>query len=566
MNLRQVLQAYIDHRYEVVRRRTEYELAKALARAHLLEGLLIAVDNVDEVVRIIRSSRTREDAAHALMARFELSERQTNAILDMRLHQLTGLAMEELQREYDELMEKITHYRELLASRELILGVIKDELIEVRERHADPRRTTILPSEKELNIEDLIARDICVITISDSDYVKRVPLDVYETQGRGGVGVRGMRTKDEDYVRHLVTACTHDYILFFTSHGRMHWLKAYEIPEGSRTGRGKALVNLVDLEPEECVRAILAVDRVDVEGLFVVMATRLGVVKKTPLRAFRHLRRKGIKAIVLDEGDGLIEAHLTDGRQELLLSSLHGKACRFSENDVRPMGRTSRGVRGMELRDGSGGFVSEVIAMSVVNPEADLLVITQKGMGKKTHLGTGVAEQDRAIKGGYRLTRRGSKGVTSIKLRGDDRVVAALQVNEKDEILISSTVGQMVRIQTDEIAPKGRNSFGVRVMRLREGDEIAGVSLIEELEELEVETGTGDEAEEGVVLAGVPRVRPPDDEDEDEDEDGLDAPDRDEDEDEDELDTPDENENENENENEDELDDEPEEENDEDEL
>jgi DNA gyrase subunit A len=483
MNLRQILQAYIDHRLEVVTRRARYDLGKAEDRAHILEGLLIAVNNIDEVVAIIRESRTREEAARRLTERFSLADKQTAAILEMRLHQLTGLATEQLQTEYDELQQKIAYLKDLLANRPKRMQVVRSELIEVREKYADERRTQILPSEKELNIEDLIERGICVITVSASGYVKRVPIDTYRIQNRGGVGVIGMQMKDEDYVEHLMTACTHDYVLFFTNRGRMHWLKAYEIPEGQRVGRGKALVNLIQCEEGELVRAMITVDEVDNPDRYVIMATANGVVKKTPLANFRHLRRKGIIAIALDDNDDLIDAKLTDGEQQILLSSENGMACRFREEDCRPMGRTAHGVRGMELRDKNGTIAKHIVSMTVVDPEADLLVVTANGMGKRTRLGTGSAELDKDIVGGYRLTRRGSKGVISIRLKEEDKVVAALQVGEGDEMLMSSVNGQLVRISVDDIRAIGRNSQGVRIMRLRAGDEISSVSKILEIDE-----------------------------------------------------------------------------------
>jgi len=409
--------AYIDHRLEVITRRTLFELEKAEARAHILEGLLIAVDNIDEVVEIIRKSRTREEAANALMTRFSLSERQTAAILDMRLHQLTGLAMEAIQTEYDELMQRIAYYKELLASREMRMGVVREELLEVKNKYAEPRRTQIMPSDKELNIEDLIERGICVVTISATGYIKRVPIDTYRTQGRGGKGVIGMQTKDEDYVEHLMTMCTHDYLLFFTNQGRMHWLKGYEIPEAPRQSRGKAMVNLINLEPGEVVRAMIAVDEVDVEDRYVIMATANGTVKKTALNKFKNLRRKGIIAIALDADDDLIEAKLTDGEQEILLSAENGMACRFSERDCRTMGRKTHGVRGMELRDASKTkLVTKIVAMNVLDAEAQLLVITAKGMGMRTRVGTGRPREDGKGSDGYRLTRRGGKGIISIRL------------------------------------------------------------------------------------------------------------------------------------------------------
>jgi DNA gyrase subunit A len=509
MNLRQILQAYIDHRLEVVTRRAQFDLRKAEDRAHILEGLLIAVNNIDEVVKIIRESRTRDEAGQALQDRFELSDRQTSAILEMRLHQLTGLAMETLQAEYDELVKHIAYLKELLASRQLRMDVVKTELLEIRDKYADERRTKILPSEKEINIEDLIERNICVITLSDSGYIKRVPVDTYRTQNRGGVGVIGMQTKEEDHVKHLLTACTHDYIFFFTNHGRMHWLKVYEIPESGRVGKGKAMVNLIEFEQDEIVQAMITVDEVDVPDRYIVMATANGVVKKTALEKFKHLRRKGIISIRLDEGDELIDAQLTDGNQQILLSSRAGMACRFLETDVREMGRATQGVRGMELRDAKKEkLITNIVAMTIVDPQADLLVVTEKGMGKRTNIGTGNAEQDKDIIGGYRLTRRGGKGIISIKLREDDTVIAALQVTEGDELLMTSVNGQMVRISVDDIRSIGRNSQGVRIMRLREGDRISSVSLIAEMDEPEEDNPEAEASteEEQAITPATPPV------------------------------------------------------------
>ena len=494
MNLRQLLQAYIDHRLEVVTRRTRFELDRAEARAHILAGLLVAVRNIDEVVDIVKKSRTREEAASALMERFELSDKQTSAILDMRLHQLTGLAMEELQTEYDGLLQQIAHYKELLASRELRMNVVKEELLEVREKYADERRTEIRRGERELGIEDLIAQSVWVVTMSATGYIKRVAENTYRTQHRGGVGVKGMQTKEEDWVEHLITACTHDYVLFFTNRGRMHWLKTYEIPEGARVGRGRALINLIGLEEGELVRTMVAVDEVDVPDRYIIMATKNGIVKKSPLGVFRNLRHRGIRAIVLDDDD-VLGVKLTDGNQQILLSSEAGRACRFNESDTRTQGRVTRGVRGMELRDANRNLSTKIVSMAVVNPQADLLVITAKGMGKRTHLGYGTAAEDKDLIGGYRLTRRAGKGVISIRLNPGDRVIAALQVEEEEEILMSSVKGQMVRISTENVRSIGRNSKGVRVMRLREDDEIGSVSKVASLdEEDQQDTDAGTEA------------------------------------------------------------------------
>ncbi len=316
MTLKQLLQAYLDHRLEVITRRIQFELDKAEKRAHIVEGLLKAVDNIDEVIKIIRGSRSKEDAHNALAERFELSKRQTSAILEMRLSQLTGLAIEDLQAEYDELMKKIERFKELLASRELRLEIVRTELIEVRDKHGDVRRSELRAGSRDIDMEDLIPRESVTITVSNQGYIKRVPTSTYRTQNRGGKGVMGMTTKDEDFVKHLMTACSHDYVLFFTNKGRMHWIKGYNIPEGARTGKGKNIVNLLEFEPGESVRAMITVDNLDVEDRYIMMSTRNGVVKKTELKAFRHLRKKPIKAIVLDEEDDLIEAKLTEGTNE----------------------------------------------------------------------------------------------------------------------------------------------------------------------------------------------------------------------------------------------------------
>jgi len=530
LNLKQVLEAYSDHREEVIIRRTQFELNKAEERDHIVQGLMIAQANIDEVVRIIRQSPNRDQASRVLIERFDLSDRQARAILEMRLYQLTNLAVDELRAEHEELLRRIGYLRELLANRNMIMDVVKNELLEVKAKYADPRRTMIVPQESELLMEDLIAREICVVPISASGYIKRVPADSYEAQNRGGKGVRGMRTKEEDYVEMLLTCCTHDIILFFTNKGLMHWLKAYELPEGGRDSQGKALVNLLQLQQDERVRAMIPVTEVDVEGLYIVMATRNGTVKKTELRAFKSMRRKGIIAITLVEGDDLIDAQLTDGQQEILLSSAHGMACRFLETDLRPTGRGAIGVRGMNLKGSGTTPDSEIVAMSIVNPDDELLVITANGMGKRTPIGMTPqaaegADVDETVENlddngadvdengaeaetngeevvessarRYRLTRRGAKGVVSIKLRPGDRVVAALQVapDSDQEVLITSIQGQMVRLRVDDVRQTGRAAFGVIVMRLNEGDEVASATLVDELSEEEIAANQAKKAE-----------------------------------------------------------------------
>ncbi len=497
MTLPQVLQAYIDHRLEVITRRSEFELAKAEARAHILEGLLIAVDNISEVIKIIRSSQTRDEAATGLLTRFELTRKQTNAILDMRLHQLTGLARDDLQREYDELTERIAYLNSLLADKSLRMGVVKDELIEVRDKFADERRTVIVAAGTDINMEDLIQRAICAVTVSNTGYIKRLPVDLFKTQHRGGKGVIAMQTKEEDFVANLFTACTHDYILFFTSTGRMHWQKVYDIPEGQRTARGKAVVNLISLEPDEQVRAMLTVETVDADDRYLNFVTAKGVIKRTRLSLFKNLRRIGIKAINLNDDDDLIDVLMSDGTREVMIFTALGKVCRFNETQARAQGRATQGVRGIRLSSEE----DRVVAATIVEEGIDILTITAGGMGKRSNIGTGDAEQDRQQGGGYRLTKRGGKGVTSIKLKPGDKVVGALKVKPDDEIMITTTKGQMVRINADEIRTIGRSSKGVKVMDLRGKDQVTGVTPIQELKE---EEENPDNAESKEVTTDAP--------------------------------------------------------------
>ena len=532
MNLPQILQAFLDHRFEVVTRRAQFELKKAEARAHILEGLLIAVNNIDEVVKIIRESRTKEAAATALIDRFGLTRIQVNAILDMRLHQLTGLAIEDLQADYDEIMKQIAYLKELLASREMRIQLIKEELLYVKERYADKRRTEITYDDGDLDIADLIPRHSCVITVSDTGYIKRVPADTYQTQHRGGVGIVGMKTKDEDHVAHLFNADSHDIIFFFTDKGFMYWLNVYDIPEGVRTGNGKAIVNLIKIEPGEQIKAMLTLNKsmFDMENMSIVMATRNGVVKKTALSQFKNLRNVGLRALIIEEGDDLIGAELASGTDEVILSTAKGMACRFVETDIRSMGRAARGVTGIRFKIEDDYIVSmEVVpgenAEAALNAapidddaelpaddaaedvaddmnedaaEADddaeteedngkpqLLVVTSGGMGKRSYVDK------------YRLTRRGAKGVKNMNLDEGETVVAALRVKEDDELLITTERGQITRIPVSEIRKVGRNSKGVRIMNLRKNDRITSVSCIVQVE---VENKPEDDGEEKFVV------------------------------------------------------------------
>ncbi|MFA6815443.1 MAG: DNA gyrase subunit A [Lentisphaeria bacterium] len=510
LNLKQVLEAYIDHREEVITRRTRFELAKAEKRDHIVQGLMIAQANINEVVEIIKQAPNRQEAANRLMERFELSELQTKAILEMRLYQLTNLAVDELKVEHDALQMEITRLKELLSSRIHIMGVVKQELIEVRDKYADARRTLIIPGEIGMDMEDMIARKICVIPLSNTGYIKRVAADVYEAQNRGGKGVRGMRTKAEDFVEKLLTCCTHDYILFFTNKGRMHWKKGYEIPECPRDSQGKALVNFLELENDERVQTMIGVPEVNDPERFVVMVTKNGIIKKTALAAFRHLRKKGIIAINLADDDALIDVALTDGNQDILLSAANGRACRFLESDIRPIGRQGAGVHGMNIRNNDKEQITEIVDMTIVQPENELLVISKNGMGKRTPIGAGEAQAIEDVdedsenensdenedgitqkkESGtkrYRRTRRGARGVISMRLRKGDKVVAALKVSpEKDqEVLLMSVQGQTVRIRVQDINVTGRAATGVIIMRLSEGDEVATATIVDELSEEE---------------------------------------------------------------------------------
>ena len=482
MNLKQLLQAYIDHRLEVITRRTRFELKKAEARAHILEGLLIAVQNIDEVVKIIRASRVKEEAAQSLISRFALSRKQVNAILEMRLHQLTGLAMEVLQQEYDELMKKIDYLRHLLSSRELLLGVVKDELIEVRDKYADARRTELTTHESDIDIADLIPRHSCVITVSGTGYIKRVAADTYKTQHKGGKGVIGMGTKDEDHLEHLFFANSHDLIFFITDKGVMHWLNVYEIAEGSRIGRGKAIINMIKVEPGETIKAMITTQRENIErdDLYLVMATKSGYIKKTSLSAFKNLRRGGIRALTIGEEDDLVGADISDGSNEIILATKKGMACRFSETQMRPIGRTARGVTGMRFKIPGDEIVSMAIVPSIQEFDSEedaasaggpqMIVITDGGMGKRSFVST------------YRKTNRGAKGVVNIRLKENESVVSALIIDDSYEILITTLKGLIVRIPAKEIRTIGRASKGVKVMRLKEGDLITGVAKIFQIE------------------------------------------------------------------------------------
>ncbi len=544
MNLPQVLQAFLDHRMDVVTRRAQFELKKAEAREHILAGLLKAVQNLDEVVNIIRSSRTRTLAAEALCARFGFTDIQVKAILDMRLHQLTGLAIEDLEKDYAEVLAQIRYLQELLASREKRIALIKSELLYVKERYGDARRTEISPEESDLNYADLIPRHSCVITVSDTGYIKRVPADTYQTHHRNGMGVIGMETKEDDQVAKLFNADSHDIIFFITNHGTMYWLNVYEIPEGARTGKGKAIINLIRIDKDEQIRAMLTVNKAMLAdpNLFLVTATKKGVVKKTHLTAFSNLRKVGLRALLIDEDDDLVSASIAErGNAEIILSTAKGMACRFMESDVRSMGRSSRGVTGIRFRVPDDYVVSmEVVPaenpvdLTSVLPEDEIVesengdnavesseeVLAEASVEDTSVAVEEAAEEDvaaeevadeddvsenledtgkpqllvvtskgmgkRSYVEKYRLTKRGAKGVLNLRMEEGETVVAAISVQHGDELMIMTERGQIARIPVDEIRIVGRASKGVRIMNLsgknKKQDRIISVSRIVQVE------------------------------------------------------------------------------------
>lgn len=463
LNLKEMLELYLDHQEVVVRRRSRFELERAEERAHILEGLRIALDQIDAIIALIRASETVEEARQGLMERFGLSEKQAQAILDMRLQRLTGLEREKIEEEYRGLLERIAELRAILADESRLLAVIRQELVEIRDKYGDARRTQIVAGEAAFDEEDLIADEECVITVTHFGYVKRQPLDTYRSQHRGGRGVAGTAVRNEDFVEHLFVTRTHHWVLFFTNRGRVYPLKAHEIPEAGRSARGTAAVNLVPLESGESITAVVTVPDFEGEEDFLVMATRRGVVKRTALREFASGRRAGLVALGLDEGDELIAVAPAREPAELLLASREGMAIRFRLEEVRPMGRTARGVTGIRLGEGD-----RLIAMAVVDPGADLLVVTENGFGKRTPV-----EQ-------FRLQGRGGMGVQAIRAtRRNGPVAGALTVREEDEVMAISSQGVLIRYPVRDVPRLGRLTQGVSLMRLGEGDALVAVARIE---------------------------------------------------------------------------------------
>lgn len=459
MNIKQFMLAWIDHRIEVIRRRTRFELAKAEARAHILEGYLKALDHLDEVVRIIRASSNRDNARAELMGRFDLSEKQANAVLDLRLYQLTGLEADKIQAEYRDLLEKIAHYKAVLASESMVKDIIRGELEELKKAHKSERKTKIVAAEGEFQMEDLIADEQVVITISNDDYIKRMPIDTFREQRRGGAGVIGLEMKKEaDILKNIYVASTHDYLLLFTNHGRCYWIKVWQIPEAGRRTKGRPLINLLeDLRENEKVAAILKVRNFD-EGGAILLATLKGVVKKTDLVEFSHPRRKGVYALNIDEGDELIAARIAKPNEQIMLFTRNGMAVRFDESLVRSIGRVGRGVRGITLKDEKE---DKVVGCEVVTPEQTILVVCENGYGKRSKVDD------------FRQTNRGGVGVRSIITSArNGNVVAALSVSDTDGVLLMSAAGQAVRIPMRDVRVMGRSTQGVRLVNVKGEDDL----------------------------------------------------------------------------------------------
>jgi len=496
LNLKDLIHHFVEHRHEVVIRRTKYELAEAEKRAHILEGLLIALDHIEEVIRLIRASNTPEEARVGLMEKFGLSDIQSRAILDMTLRRLTGLERDKIKEEYAELMKTIDYLKSILADEDLRMNIIKDELREVKEKYGDERRSKIVHSAGDMSMEDFIDDEEIVITISHDGYVKRTPLTEYRTQSRGGKGALGSSTKDTDFTEHIISATSHNYLLLFTDAGRCFWVRAYEIPEGSRVSRGRALQNIINIPKDEKVKAYIKVknlkDQEYLENNFIIMCTKKGTIKKTSLEAYSRPRANGINAININEGDQLIEANLTNGESEIVIALRSGRAIRFNESKVRPMGRTATGVRGITLAHEK----DEVIGMISVNEtSATILVVSENGYGKRTEL------ED------YRITNRGGKGVKTINVTektGD--LIAIKDVTDQDDLMIINKSSIVIRIAVSQLRVMGRATQGVKLINLKKNDQIASVAKVEHEEDIDVEenpqideiestdeTGTSDE-------------------------------------------------------------------------
>jgi len=472
LSLRQMIRHYIDHQAEVIRRRTQYDLNKAEARSHILEGLMIALDNIDEVVALIRASRTGQEARQGLMERFGLTERQAQAILDMRLQRLTGLERDKIEAEFAELQKMIAYYRAVLADEAMLMGIIKDEILEIRNKYADGRRTEISALEGEIDMLDLIEEEDMVVTMTHYGYVKRLPKTTYRAQRRGGKGVIATTTREEDFVEQMYVTSTHDPLMFFTNRGRVYQLNCYQIPEAGRTARGTAIVNLLQLAPGEKITTMLPVPAEKTDGSYLVMATRGGIIKRTELSEFMNLRKSGLIAIVLRDDDELIGVRRTEGKSDILVGTRDGMSIRFDENDMRPIGRSAMGVRSIELAEGD-----EVIDVAAVEEGAQVLSITENGYGKRTDV-----EE-------YRLQQRGGKGIKAMNLtEKTGKLAAQLLVHDEEDLLLITNDGTVIRTPVNSISVLGRNTQGVRLMRVSEDSKVVCVARAEaEPEEEEIE-------------------------------------------------------------------------------
>jgi DNA gyrase subunit A len=473
LSLKEIIDNFVSHRHDIIIRRAKFDLEQAEKRAHILEGLIIASDNIDEVIAIIRSSQNADIARERLMERFSLSDLQSRAIVEMRLRQLTGLEQDKLRAEYEEVLKLIEYLRQVLSDESLQMQIIKDELIEVRDKFGDKRRTEIIPAAGEFNPEDFYADDEMVITISHMGYIKRTPLTEFRRQNRGGTGARGGSTRDEDFIEHLYVATMHNTMLFFTRNGKCYWQKVYDLPEGTRTSKGRAIQNLINIEPDDSVRAFINVRTLDdeeyINNNFIVLCTRKGVIKKTSLEAYSRPRANGVNAITVREGDELLEARMTNGRHEIMLAVKSGRAVRFNEATVRPMGRTASGVRGIYLA-GSDDVVIGMI--TVENESSDVLVVSENGYGKRSAIAD------------YRITNRGGKGVKTINItEKTGKLIALKGVSDQYDLMIITQAGNILRIPVSSLRVMGRATQGVRLINIRENDSIASVAYVEVNEE-----------------------------------------------------------------------------------
>ncbi|HOU01136.1 MAG TPA: DNA gyrase subunit A [Bacteroidales bacterium] len=469
LNTKDLISYFVKHRHEIIIRRTKFDLDQAEKRAHILEGLIIASDNIDEVIAIIKSSQTPDEARDRLMERFSLSEIQARAIVEMRLRQLTGLEQDKLRAEYKEVMDQIEYFKKVLASADLQMKIIKDELTEIKDKYGDKRRTLIIPNAEEFIPEDFYPDDEMVITISHMGYIKRTPLTEFRRQNRGGTGAKGGTTRDEDFIEHLYIATMHNTMLFFTTKGKCYWLKVYEIPEGSRTSKGRAMQNLINIEPDDKVKAFINIKTLNdpdyINNNFIVLCTTKGIIKKTSLEAYSRPRANGVNAITVREGDELLEARMTNGNHHIMLAVKSGRAIRFPEKSVRPMGRIASGVRGIRLADDKTDIVVGMI--TVENKEKDILVVSEKGYGKRSDID------------GYRITNRGGKGVKTINITEKTGSLIALKdVTDNHDLMIITQFGNVLRSPVAALRVMGRATQGVRLINLRENDIIASVACV----------------------------------------------------------------------------------------